>query len=143
MSADAIDWHAVVTRFGHEVRALRTLAGYSQTGLALIARTSQGTVSRLERGDGYLVPLVSAMKVAVALGDAAPTIDGAVSPTMQALVGLADGLAHEHAPPPDPALATLLRSYHALSPGRRAAFLRIVVPLVALLAELAAPEAAA
>jgi len=131
----AIDWPGVVAALGRDVRALRTLVGYSQQGLALVAKTSQGTVSRLERGEGVDVPLVSAMKVAVALADGIDESNGAVAPRMRALVALADGLAHAPIPPPDPGLATLLRSYQALSAERRRGFLRVALPLVALVSD--------
>src|SRR3954447_19078543 len=55
-------------RFGHQIRALRRRRGWRQLDLARAARTSQGTVSRVESGHVDALSVRSVAAVAAALG---------------------------------------------------------------------------
>lgn len=131
------DWPALVAALGRQVHAARTLLGWSQDELAARAGTSQGLVSRMERGGCAALPLVSVLKLLQALADAVPHLEGATAPITRALLACTAELQGPARPPPDPGLAALLHAYHALPPGRRATFRRLVLPLAAVLAELA------
>lgn len=138
--ATSLDWPALVLALGRQMRAARTLCGWSQQGLANAAGTSQGLVSRMEHGDALGLPLLSVLKTLHALADAVPQLEGAAAPTARALLACVVEFSGPARPPLDPGLATLLRAYNALRPGQRATFRRLVMPLAAVLAEL--PQAA-
>jgi transcriptional regulator with XRE-family HTH domain len=126
------NWRILVAALGRQMYAARTLAGWSQVELAALAGTSQGAVSRLESGRCSQVPLVSVLKLLHALAAVVPQLEGAVAPTARALLACVGELATP-ARPLDPGLAALLRAYHALPPGRRQTFLRLVLPIAAIL----------
>jgi len=126
---------ALMETFGREVHAARALLGWTQLELADRSMTSQACVSRIERGTHVDLHFVSALRVARALGLALLQIQSAVSPTARRLCQLAEDLATGPAPPPDPAFATLLAAYHALRADERATFLRLVLPIAAVLEE--------
>ena len=132
-----------IAAFGEQVRRLRELAGRSQLEVARAGHTSQSFVSRLERGE-LDIHFRNVLGVARALADVVPQLQGAVpTPLARTILALADHLDAAPAMPLEPGFATLLRTYHALTPPRRAAFVRVVLPIAALCAELPAPEHAA
>jgi transcriptional regulator with XRE-family HTH domain len=131
------EWRETVRLLGQHIRATRQLVGWSQQTLADRSSTSQGTVSRIELGAAGDLHLVGTFKVLIALATVAPQVNGALSPSIGALFECAQRLVPtaQTEPAPEPAFADLLRAYHALTPGKRAAFCRITRPIIALLAD--------
>jgi transcriptional regulator with XRE-family HTH domain len=131
------EWRETVRMLGQHIRTARQLVGWSQETLADRSSTSQGTVSRIERGAAGDVQLICTFKLLIALGTVAPDVNGALSPSLGALFECAQRLVETPPTEPasEPAFADLLRAYHALSPGKRAAFCRITRPIIAMLAD--------
>lgn len=133
-----VDWPLLVAGISRQLRAARELLGWSQEELAGRAQTSQGLISRMERGNCLQMPLLSVLKVFHAMRDALACLEGAGAPSARALAAAAVELAAPSPRPLDPGLADLLRAYGNLSPAQRATFRRLVLPLAAVVAELPA-----
>jgi transcriptional regulator with XRE-family HTH domain len=60
-------WRQWMRELGQQLRRLRELLGLSQDQLARLAGVSQGAVSRLETGRGVATPLLTVLKINLAL----------------------------------------------------------------------------
>ena len=60
-------WQQWMRDLGQQLRRLRELLGLSQDQLARLAGVSQGAVSRLETGRGVATPLLTVLKINVAI----------------------------------------------------------------------------
>ena len=136
---------AMMAALGRYVLTTREVLGLSQDELARVAGISQSAVSRIEGGRCLALTLLTALRALGGLAAATLPADGAVAPSLRTLAVFAQELSCPDgpAPAPDPGLATLLRTYHAMTPGRRATFLRLVLPLAAFVAETSLREHAA
>jgi len=127
----------LIAALGVYVRETRQLLGWSQQVLADTAMTSQGTISRLEAGRCAALPLSSAIKVLVALGNERAAIASALPPPIAVILTCAAELAPERAaPPPDPNFRTLLHTYHRLPPIRQATFIRMMLNVASMLEDV-------
>jgi transcriptional regulator with XRE-family HTH domain len=130
----AAEWRTVCGALGAAVRDLRTLLGWSQAELAARAVTSQGTISRLERGGVPGVPLHSVVVVVRALAAGAGEGGLPMTPAARALITFCQLLTPgvTVVAPLEPELATLVRLYQALPGAARAALVRCVAAAVEL-----------
>lgn len=130
------EWLRHIAMLGHVVQELRQMLGLSQQTLADRAGISQGAISRLESGEHPEVPLISVARVAQALSQLAPWVDGVLPRTQSALFELARDLPPSvtgKGEPPDPGLRRLLNAYWLLTPPRRAVLIELVLPLASYL----------
>jgi transcriptional regulator with XRE-family HTH domain len=140
------EWPRLIATLGAAVREQRELLGLSQQELAEYAATSQGAISRLESGDHFALPLLTVVKVGLAL--AATEAQVPASLELRALCAFARDFssAVDDAPrvlPVAPDFAALLRAYHGLSGARRGAFVQLVLPIAAYMATEQSGERAA
>jgi len=128
----------LVATLGRYVKETRQLLGWSQQYVADQAMTSQGTISRLEAGRCTDVPLMSAIKVLIALAHSRQEITQGLPPPIAVILTCAAELAPERAaPPPDPNFRTLLHTYHRLPPIRQATFIRMMLNVASMLEDVA------
>jgi|SRR5262245_31605803 len=134
---------AFIAAIGRHCRLMRESLGLSQVEIADAAGTSQGAISRLESGKHVDLRFIGVVNVIRALAAAVPYVQTAVSPTVQVLLAIADNLPPLAAPPLDPELATFLRAYYALPATTRKTCMRLLLPIVAYLADAGRDNAAA
>jgi len=127
----------LIAALGVYVRETRQLLGWSQQNLADTATTSQGLVSRLESGRCAALPLMSALKILVALGnDRAPIASALPQPVALILTCAAELEPDRAAGPPDPNFRTLLQTYHRLPAIRQGTFIRMMLNVASMLEDV-------
>lgn len=124
----AAEWQQIVATLGTTVREVRTLLGWSQQGLANHAIISQGTISRLERGECAGVPFHSVVVVLRTLAAGAAAMQLPLSATAAQLLAFAPMLngGFTAIDPLDPDLAYIADALPRIRRPDRPAFLRIV-----------------
>ena len=122
------EWQEIVDALGTTVRDVRLLLGWSQQALADAAVVSQGTISRLERGECAAVPFHSVVVVLRTLAGGAAAMHMPLSSTMEQLLAFAPSLNGTFAAvtPPDPDLTFIAQGLRRVHRSRRPTFLRIV-----------------
>lgn len=133
-------WERVPEVLGAKVRRMRRVLGLSQEQLAQAAQVSQGAVSRFESGQCGQLSFHTVAAVFCALVAAyAPQVERVAPDIRQALavvVGVWPMAVEDHGFRvfEDAGLEQLLGWYHALDAERRALLVRLLEPLVELLA---------
>src|SRR5262245_48508171 len=127
----------LIAALGVYVRDTRQLLGWSQQTLADTATTSQGLVSRLESGRCAGLPLMSALKILVTLGNERAAIVSALPPPVAVILACAAELEPDRsAGAPDPNFRKLLQTYHRLPAIRQAAFIRMMLTVASMLEDV-------
>ena len=136
----ADEWNQIVAALGTTVRDVRTLLGWSQQSLADQAVVSQGTISRMERGDCTWIPFHSVVLVLRTLAAGAAAMDLPLSPTAAQLLAFAPSMngAFTATESPDPDLTYIAQALRRISRPRRVQFLTIVRDLASAFGDDAA-----
>lgn len=135
------DPRTLVRGVGRWVRNTRYTLGLSQDMLASLARTSQGSISRLESGRSLDTPLMTYLKAITALCREFIPFDATIplAPYVKDAIAFASYIDPRNGdmPPPvsDEAFSTLLLRYASMSPAKRKVFLDLTEPLAKYLAE--------
>lgn len=125
----------MIAALGHYVKETRLLLGWSQENLAESARTSQGLISRMERGDCLALPFISVMKVLTALAASESPIGDAVPAPFNFVLACAAHLPGARPAPPDPHLGKLVQAYHQLPAARQPALVQMLQSIVTMVDE--------
>ena len=126
------EWISVIKTLAKCVRDLRITLGWSQQKLADRAGTSQGGISRIEAGEGLVVPFHTVVAIARALAVGARSLDTPLDASTEAMLAFAGAATGDITQPVDPDLEYISRVYNNMGPNHKAAFMEIMRAVVHL-----------